>query len=221
MSDDIVFDLKDVWKIYKNGDKVIHALVDINHSFKRGSFNIVHGPSGSGKSTLISIMGLLERPTIGKVLINGEDTVDLSIKMRNSIIRKEIGLVFQSSNLIPTLNILDNLTLPMITSDNLEAKKLLEKVDFYDYKKLPTELSVEEEQRVSIARAMVNNHSIILADEPTGGLHSSSADSIVELLMDLNRNELLTVVLTTNNEDLSKFGTPIKMKDGKITKKID
>lgn len=217
MSHDVFFQLKDVWKIYKNGDKVIHALLDINHSFNKGSFNIVYGPSGSGKSTLISIMGLLERPTIGNVLINGENTVDLSVKMRNNIIRNEIGMIFQSSNLIPTLNVLDNLTLPMITSDTSKAKELLEKVDFYDYKKLPTELSVEEEQRVSIARAMVNNHSIILADEPTGGLHSSSADSIVELLMDLNRNELLTVVLTTNNEDLSKFSTPIQMKDGKIT----
>lgn len=216
MSDDFVFELRDVWKIYKNGDKVIHALVDINHSFKRGSFNIVYGPSGSGKSTLISIMGLLERPTIGKVLINGEDTVDLSVKTRNSIIRNEIGLVFQSSNLIPTLNILDNLTLPMINSDTSKAIELLKKVDFSDYKKLPTELSVEEEQRVSIARAMVNDHSIILADEPTGGLHTSSADSLVDLLMDLNRNELLTVVLTTNNKDLSKFSTPLKMKDGKI-----
>lgn len=216
MSDDVIFELNDVWKIYKNGDKVIHALVDINHSFKRGSFTIIYGPSGSGKSTLISIMALLERPTIGEVLINGENTVDLSVKIRNSIIRNEIGLVFQSSNLIPTLNVLDNLTLPMATSDTSEAKKLLDKVDFYDYNKLPTELSVEEEQRVSIARAMVNNHSIILADEPTGGLHSSSADSIVELLMDLNRNEQLTVVLTTNNKDISKYSPPIQMKDGKI-----
>lgn len=216
MKDDFIFELNDIWKIYKNGDKVIHALVDVNHSFKKGSFNIVYGPSGSGKSTLISMIGLLERPTIGDVLINGTGTVDLSIKKRNSIIRDEIGLVFQSSNLIPTLNVLDNITLPMIRSDNSKAKELLKKVDFYDYDKFPNELSVEEEQRVSIARAMVNDHSIILADEPTGGLHTSSAESIVKLFCDLNKKELLTIVLTTNNKNLTKFGNIINMMDGKI-----
>ena len=198
-------ELNDVWKIYKNNDDVIHALSRINCSFNECSFNIIHGPSGCGKSTLIRILGLLESPSLGNLLINCENTGDLSSKIRNSIIREEIGMVFKSSNLIETLNAVDNLTLPMLSSDNKKAKELLKKVGFKCYDKYPNEMSLEEEQRVCIARAMVNNHSIMLLDEPTGALHSEEAYEIMELLQYLNSSEGLTMILTTNNKKLSQF----------------
>ena len=217
--DNTHFELNEVWKIYKNGYKIVHALSRINCSFKRGSFNIINGPSGCGKSTMIRIIGLLEKPTMGKVLINGDNTSDLSQKKRNSIIRNEIGMVFKSSNLIPIINAIDNLTLPMLHSDNNKAKELLKKVGFNDYNKFPSEMSVEEEQRVCIARAMVNNHSIILLDEPTGDLHTMESDNIIELLMELNQTQGLTMILTTNNRRLSPSDNTVEMVDGTILKK--
>jgi putative ABC transport system ATP-binding protein len=207
-------ELKDVWKIYKDGDKIIHSLSRINCSFERGSFNIIHGPSGSGKSTLIRILSLLESPTMGKVLINGKDTAEFPQEKRNFTIRNDIGLVFHSSNLIPTLNALDNLTLPMFHSNNKIASELLEKVGFINYNKFPHEMSVEEEQRVSIARAMVNNHSIILLDEPTGDLHTDETENIMKLLLELNQTRRLTIVITTNNRNLLSYGNPFEMVDG-------
>ena len=213
-------ELNDIWKIYKNEDSVIHALSRINCSFRECSFNIIVGPSGCGKSTLIRIIGLIEKPSLGKVFINCENTSDQPQKIRNSIIRNEIGMVFQSSNLIQTLNAIDNLTLPMLSSDNKKAKDLLEKVGFKDYDKYPSEMSLEEEQRVSIARAMVNNHSIMLLDEPTGALHSKEAYEIMNLLQDLNKSEGLTMILTTNNKKLSQFDcNKFEMADGTMLKK--
>jgi ABC-type lipoprotein export system ATPase subunit len=215
-----IVELNEVWKIYKNGDKIIHALSRINCAFKKGSFNIIQGPSGCGKSTMIRMIGLLETPTMGKVLMNGENTSDLSQNKRNSIMRDEIGVVFKSSNLIPIINAVDNLTLPMLHSDNYKAKKLLKKVGFNDYSKFPNEMSVEEEQRVCIARAMVNNHSIILLDEPTGDLHTKESDNIIELLLDLNQSEGLTMILTTNNQRISHFNQNVaEMVDGTIFQK--
>ncbi len=213
-------ELKDIWKIYKNNDDVIHALSRINCSFKECSFNIIHGPSGCGKSTLMRIIGLIEPPSLGEVLINFENTSNQSQKNRNSIIKDEIGMVFQGSNLIQTLNAVDNLTLPMISSDNKKARELLKKVGFNDYDKFPNEMSLEEELRVGIARAMVNNHSIILLDEPTGAIHSKKAYDIMELLNELKRSEGLTIILTTNNNELSQFDcNTFEMVDGTILEK--
>ncbi len=212
-------ELKDIWKIYNNNDNVIHALSRINCSFKESSLNIIHGPSGCGKSTLIRTIGLIEPPSLGEVLINYENTSNQSQKIRNSIILDEIGMVFQGSNLIQPLNAVDNLTLPMISSDNQKAKELLKKVGFNDYNKFPNEMSLEEEIRVCIARAMVNNHSIILLDEPTGSVHSKKAYEIMELLNKLNRSEGLTIILTTNNKELSEFDcNTFEMIDGTILK---
>jgi putative ABC transport system ATP-binding protein len=210
-------ELNEVWKIYKNSDDVIHALSRINCSFRKCSFNIIHGPSGCGKSTLIRIIGLLESPSIGDVLIDCENISEQPQKIRNSIIRDKIGMVFQGSNLIQTLNAIDNLTLPMHSSDNNKAKDLLKKVGFTDYFKFPNEMTLEEEQKVCIARAMVNNHPIILLDEPTGALHSKEANEIIKLLLDLNRTERLTIILTTNNKKLAQISCNMfEMIDGTI-----
>ena len=125
---------------------------------------------------------------------------------RNIIIREEIGFLFQGSNLIHTLNAIENVTLPMIHTDKEFARKLLEKVGFHDYMKLPNEMSTEEWQRVCLARAMVNNHSIILADEPTGDLHTAESEKLIKILHELNRTEDLTIIITTNNENIPKLG---------------
>jgi len=210
-------ELLDLWKVYRNGEEIIHALSRINYSFERGSFNLVHGPSGCGKSTLIRVSGLLEKPTMGEVLINGKNTTEMSQKKRNSFIRDEIGFIFKGSNLIPTLNAIENITLPMTSKNTEKAIELLEKVGFSDYKKFPDKMSFEEVQRVSIARAMVNNHSIILADEPTGDLHTGEAEIILKLLLDLNKKEGLTIIITTNNRKLSKHHDMlIDMRDGTL-----
>ena len=216
VDNDIILELEDLWKIYKNGDEVIHSLVNLNIAFKKGSLYIIHGPSGSGKSTLIRAIGLLEKITMGKIFIKGADTSDLSQEKKNLLIKKEIGFVFRGPNLIPTLNAVENLTLPMFKSDKEQAKKLLELVGFTDYKRFPNDMSKEEEIRVSIARAMVNNHSIILADELTGDLHKSDSDLIMQLLMELNRSENLTIIITTNNTKLSRYSSLIEMEDGSL-----
>jgi putative ABC transport system ATP-binding protein len=214
--EDYVLELNDVWKIYKNGNEVIHSLTNINHAFKKGSFNIIHGPSGSGKSTLIRIIGLLESTTLGKVFINGKDTSDLSQNERNSIINEDIGFIFRGSNLLPTLNAVENLTLPMNSSDKEKATEILDMVGFNEYKKFPSEMSNEESIRVSIARAMVNNHSLIIADEPTGDLHWNESEVIMELLKELNRTNKLTIIITTNNGKLAKYNELIEIVDGKF-----
>ena len=206
MNENNIVMLEDLWKIYKNGEHVIHSLANINYSIEEGSFNIVYGPSGSGKSTLIRVIGLLEQPTMGKVWIKGKNSGQLAQKKRNVVIRDEIGFLFQGSNLIPTLNALENITLPMVHSDKKLAEKLLEKVGFNDHKKLPKEMSIEEGRRVSLARAMVNNHSIILADEPTGDLHTADSEKLIKILQELNRTEDLTVIVTTNNKNIPKLG---------------
>jgi len=216
VDNNITLELEDLWKIYKNGDEVIHSLVNLNIAFKKGTLNIIHGPSGSGKSTLIRTIGLLEKITMGKIFIKGIDISDLSQEKKNLLIKKEIGFVFRGPNLIPTLNTVENLTLPMFNSDKEQAKKLLKLVGFTDYKKFPNDMSKEEEIRVSIARAMVNSHSIILADELTGDLHKSDADMIMQLLLELNRSENLTIIVTTNNTKLSKYSSLIEMEDGSL-----
>ena len=208
--------LVDVWKIYKNGDEVTHSLSDLNHTFKPGSMSIIYGPSGSGKSTFVRVVGLLEKITMGQIFVNGSDTSNMSQEERNSIIQDDIGFVFRNNNLIPTLNAFENVNLPMNSSDKTETQKLFEMVNFKDFKRYPNDMSKEEEIRVSIARAMVNHHSILITDEPTGDLHKSKADKIMGLLQDLNRSLNLTIILTTNDKNLGSYGDLIEIKDGKI-----
>jgi putative ABC transport system ATP-binding protein len=215
MSD--ILELKNVWKTYYTGDKETHALKDFNYTFKRGSFNIILGPSGSGKSTFIRVAGLLENPTKGSILINGENLNLLGEKERASFIKNNIGFIFQNSNLIHSLNVLENLMLSMPSKDAENAKNLLKKVEFHEFNKFPQELSFEEQQRVTIARAMINDHFIILADEPTGELHTDEASKIMNLLLDLCKKEELTIILATNNKSLSRFGENIlEISDGAI-----
>lgn len=210
--------LVDVWKIYKNGDEVTHSLADLNHTFKRGSMSILCGPSGSGKSTFVRIVGLLEKITMGQIFVNGIDTSSMSQQEKNSIIQEEIGFVFRGVNLIPTLTAFENVNLPMKGSDKTSTQKLLKMVGFNDFNRYPNDMSKEEEIRVSIARAMVNNHSILITDEPTGDLHKSEADTIMKLLQDLNRSLDLTIITTTNDKKLGIYGDLIEIEDGRFCK---
>jgi putative ABC transport system ATP-binding protein len=219
MNNNIILEMKNVWKTYESGKKSIHALSGFIYNFKRSSFNIVTGPSGSGKSTLIRIAGLLETPTKGKISLNGEDTTNIVKSKKTSLIREEIGFIFQSGNLLPPLTVIENVMLPMISSDLEKAKNILHLVEFSEYDKFPKELSIEEELRVTIARALVNNHSLILADEPTGNLQKKNSDNIMELLQDLNKKKKLTIIMTTNNILFSELPVNlIEMRDGAIIK---
>ncbi|MGZ7050182.1 MAG: ABC transporter ATP-binding protein [Methanobacterium sp.] len=210
-----ILELKNVWKTYMAGETEINALKDFNYSFSEGSFNIITGPSGSGKSTLIRIAGLLEEPSKGNVFIKGTNLTTLKEKEKTSFIKDNIGFIFQNSNLIPSLNVLENIMLSMTSKDTESAKSLLGKVEFNKFKKFPDELSFEEQQRISIARAMINDHSIILADEPTGELHTEDALKIMDLLRDLNKKENLTIFMATNNNSLSRSAdNVIEIMDG-------
>lgn len=210
-----ILELKDAWKTYEIGNGRVHALKSFNYAFKEGSFNIIFGPSGSGKSTLIRVSGLLEKPTKGKILINRRDFNHLSEKERASFIRNEIGFIFKNSNLIPSLTVLENVMLHMISSDQERAKEILQRVKFNEFNKFPEELSFKEHQKVTIARSIINSPSLILADEPTGELHTKEANEIMNLLLYLNKEEKITIIMTTNNRSLSKFAENlIEIKDG-------
>ena len=211
----IILEMENVYKTYHAGDKEIYALKDFSYSFKEGSFNVILGPSGSGKSTLIRVAGMLEQPTKGKIYIKGNDSA--SIKKMNSFIQNNIGFIFQNNNLIPSLNALENVMLSMNSKDSEKAKSLLDMVEFNEFNKYPKELSFVEKQKIAIARALINDHNLILADEPTGELHTDDALKIINLLLDLNKNKKLTIIIATNNNMLSKYGeNVIKIIDGTI-----
>lgn len=213
-----VLEFKDVWKIYQMGDEKINALAGINLNIKNGSFTSIMGPSGSGKSTLLHVGGILDMPTKGTLLMNGKDTSTLSGKEQATFRRNKIGFVFQRFNLMPQLSALENVLLPMIKPDLEKAKELLDKMGLEGkHNKRPSQLSGGEQQRVSIARALINNPSLILADEPTGELDTKNAEVIMGILQDLNKNEGVTIIIVTHNPLAAEFTDEIiEMRDGNI-----
>ena len=213
-----VLEFKDVWKVYKMGDEEINALAGVNLNIKKGSFTSIMGPSGSGKSTLLHVAGILDMPTKGTFLMNGKDTSSLSSKEQARFRKSEIGFVFQRFNLLPQLTALENVLLPMNKPDPDNARETMNKMGLEGkYMKLPNQLSGGEQQRVSIARALVNNPSLILADEPTGELDSKNAEIIMNLLQELNKNEGVTIIIVTHNPLAAEFTEKIiEMKDGNI-----
>lgn len=213
-----VLEFKDVWKIYRMGDEKINALAGINLNIKNGSFTSIMGPSGSGKSTLLHVGGILDMPTKGTLLMNGKDTSTLSGKEQATFRRNKIGFVFQRFNLMPQLSALENVLLPMIKPDLEKAKELLDKMGLEGkHNKRPSQLSGGEQQRVSIARALINDPSLILADEPTGELDTKNAEVIMGILQDLNKNEGVTIIIVTHNPLAAEFTDEIiEMRDGNI-----
>ena len=213
-----VLEFQDVWKIYQMGDEKINALAGVNLKITEGSFTSIMGPSGSGKSTLLHVAGILDMPNKGTFLMNGKNTSTLSGKEQAKFRRSEIGFVFQRFNLLPQLSALENVLLPMIEPDPEKARKYLDKMGLEGkYNKLPNQLSGGEQQRVSIARALINNPSLILADEPTGELDTKNAEIIMGIFQELNKKQGVTIIIVTHNPLAAEFtDKTIEMRDGNI-----
>jgi len=215
--------LEGVTKVYRMGKVEVQALRGVNLSVKRGEFIAILGPSGSGKSTLLNMIGCLDKPTSGKVFINGKDTSRLNENELAAVRREKIGFVFQQFNLIHTLNALENVALPMLfagirRAERMKrARELLEKVGLSHriYHK-PMELSGGEQQRVAIARALANNPEIIVADEPTGNVDTDAGNAIMEIFEQLNE-ERRTIILVTHDFDIAAHAhRKLRMKDGTL-----
>jgi putative ABC transport system ATP-binding protein len=213
-----LIEFKNVWKTYMTGEEELHALSGLNLKLNDGSFTAVMGPSGSGKSTFLHITGILDMPTRGIFKLNGHDVSKLSVKEQARLRRNEIGFIFQRFNLMSQLTVLENVMLPMIKEDSQRAKEVLDTMGLTGKNdKRPGQLSGGEQQRVAIARALVNDPSIILADEPTGELDSRNADSIMEILQDLNQNQGVSIVMVTHNPASADFaGEILRMHDGDL-----
>jgi putative ABC transport system ATP-binding protein len=211
-----VLEFKNVWKTYEMGDELINALAGLNIDLKEGSFTAIMGPSGSGKSTFLHVAGILDMPSSGTIKINGKETRNLSVKEQAKLRRNEIGFVFQRFNLMSQLTVLENVMLPMIKEDTKKAIDLLNRMGLgAKFNKIPGQLSGGEQQRVAIARALINDPSIILADEPTGELDTKNADSIMQILQDLNRKDGVSIVIVTHNPSAADFADQIlHMSDG-------
>ena len=222
-----IISLKDVWKIYRAGTPLeVPALRGINVDIYEGDLMVLLGPSGSGKSTALNMLGALDKPTKGKVLLDGRDIAHLGESRLAKIRGRRIGFVFQAFNLIQTMTALENVILPMSFQNIPVAKRrnraisLLRRVGLESrMNHLPSELSGGEQQRVSIARALANDPELIIADEPTGNLDTKTGLSIIKLLTDL-RKEGKTVVIVTHDSKVAKVGKKIyRIVDGEIHKR--
>jgi len=216
--------LQEVAKIYKPSRNVeVTALAKISLEIKRGEFVTILGKSGSGKSTLMYIIGLLEKPTMGKVFIQDQESSTLSDREISAIRNKTIGFVFQQFNLINKLTILENVLLPIAYSkngitqkDQTFAHELLEKFGILEKERsFPNQLSGGQQQRVAIARALINRPEVIIADEPTGNLDSKTGVQIMDLIGKINSHEKKTIVLVTHDHNIAKYGhRVINLQDG-------
>jgi len=201
-------------KVYKRGNEEVTALRNVNLSVQKGDFSVIIGPSGSGKSTLLHLLGGVDRPTKGQLHVNGVDLTIASEAALTRFRRDNIGFVFQFYNLLPSLNALDNVILPLLArglnwkASRVRGAAMLEQVGLdHRQKHTPGQLSGGEQQRVAIARAMVLEPCVILADEPTGDLDSASASSIVSLMVDLNQRLGVTFIVATHNLNLLKVAS--------------
>jgi len=215
--------LEELCKYYKRGSEIIRALDGVTLDIDRGEFVAVVGRSGSGKTTMLDLIGLLLRPTSGRLIIDDVDTAKLSDADRAHMRALKVGFVFQEYNLLPGLNVLENVMLPLRyvkkTDDGrAHALELLERVDLTDrIKHRPSELSGGQQQRVAIARSMINRPSLILLDEPTGAVDTETAEQLVALLKRLNREDQVTIIVVTHDLDLAAHASrQIRLKDGKV-----
>ena len=215
--------IEDVYKIYKIGNQVVRALNGVTTSIHANEFVALMGPSGSGKSTLMNILGCLDVPSKGNYFLNNTNVSNLKDDELAKIRNKEIGFVFQTFNLLPRYSALDNVALPLVYAGvpkkerTLRAIEVLETVGLNDrMNHRPNELSGGQRQRVAVARALVNNPSIILADEPTGNLDTKTSYEIMNLFNEIHQNNN-TVILVTHEEDIAKYAERIiRLRDGKI-----
>lgn len=218
-----IVEISNVRKSYRLGNLEVPVLSGINLKIEQGEFLAIMGPSGSGKSTLVNLIGCLDRPTEGQVLIRGRDLQRMSDEELARLRGLEIGFVFQTFNLVPRLTALDNVLLPTFANSKISvdprkrAKELLEIMGLQDrMHHRPGELSGGQSQRVSIARALINDPAILLADEPTGNLDSKTGAEILQIFMDLNR-EGRTIVIVTHDSEIAKYADRVVLvKDGII-----
>ena len=221
-------ELRNVSKIYRLGEEEIRALDDVTLDIEEGEFISIIGPSGSGKSTLMHILGCLDSPSKGTIQLDGMMIQDATSRQLATIRNRKIGFVFQFFNLLPKLNVVQNVELPMIysgVSSKERRRRALEALNLVDLanraKHRPSQLSGGQQQRAAIARALVNNPRIVFADEPTGNLDSHTGDAILQLFRKLSQ-EGRTIVLVTHDPEIAAV-TPrrIEIRDGKVAAKVD
>lgn len=218
-----VIELKNLVKTYRLGDETLNALDDVSLSITAGEFIAITGPSGSGKSTLANIIGGLDRPSSGTVVVDGSDLSHVNDKQLSDYRNQHIGFVFQSFNLQGTQTALENVMLPLVfarmkpKARKERAKECLEAVGLGErLKHKPSQLSGGQRQRVAIARALAIKPSIILADEPTGNLDSARGEEIMKLLRDLNKQGITLIIITHDNVIARQAGRIVQIKDGKV-----
>jgi len=219
----MLIDIRDITKVYQMGQEQVHALSGVNLGVERGEYVAIMGPSGSGKSTLMNLIGCLDTPTSGSYVLNGREVARMTDDELAAIRNQEIGFVFQTFNLLPRTNALQQVELPLVYSGlarkerRERAVKALEAVGLGDrMNHQPNELSGGQRQRVAVARALINDPSILLADEPTGNLDSQTGAEIMALFEDLNRRGN-TIVLVTHEEDIAAHARRIvRLRDGKV-----
>jgi len=219
-----ILKVENLTKVYGVGENQVHALNDVSFSINKGEFVAIIGPSGSGKSTLLHILGGVDRPTSGKVYMDNQDIYAQNEEQLAIFRRRQVGLIYQFYNLIPVLNVTENITLPVLMdgqkvnedrlNDLMETLKLTKRKNH-----LPNQLSGGQQQRVSIGRALMNAPAVVLADEPTGNLDSQNSQEIVELLKMSNKKYGQTLVIITHDENIAlQADRIIAIEDGKITK---
>ncbi len=211
-------------KVYGQGENQVRAVDDISFTVEKGEFLAIIGPSGSGKSTLLHILGGVDRPTSGKVFVDGQDIYAQNEDQMAIFRRRQVGLIYQFYNLIPVLNVVENMTLPVLMDGRqVNQERLEELLDVLGLrgreKHLPNQLSGGQQQRVSIGRALMNAPAVVLADEPTGNLDSKNSQEIVELLKMSNKKYGQTLVIITHDENIAlQAHRVIAIEDGRITR---
>ena len=217
-----ILKIENLKKVYGSGETEVKALNGVSFQVEEGEFIAIIGPSGSGKSTLLHSIAGLEKPTSGKVYFYDKDIYKMNKKELTILRRQKIGIIYQFYNLIPTLNVEENITLPIeLDRKKIDIKKLDEIINFLGLEKrkkhLPNELSGGQQQKVAIGRALMINPTIILADEPTGNLDSKSSEEIIQVLRKANKDYKQTIIMTTHNLEIAKLADRIiKIEDGMI-----
>ena len=216
--------VEELTKVYGKGENEVRAVDNVSFSVEKGEFLAIIGPSGSGKSTLLHILGGIDRPTSGKVYMNGQDVYAQNEDQLAIFRRRQVGLIYQFYNLIPVLDVVENITLPVLMDGSKvneeRLNELLSTLGLSDRRKnLPNQLSGGQQQRVSIGRALMNAPAVVLADEPTGNLDSKNSQEIVELLKFSNKKYSQTLIIITHDESIAlQADRIIAIEDGRIVK---
>lgn len=221
-----ILKVENLTKTYGSGENLVHAVDDVSFSVEKGEFVAIVGASGSGKSTLLHLIGGVDRPTSGKIFVDGNDISKMNDDKLAVFRRRQVGIVYQFYNLIPILTVEENITLPCdLDGRGVDRERLEMILDSFGLrarrKHLPNQLSGGQQQRTSIARALIDNPSLVLADEPTGNLDSKSSDEVMSILKMCNQSYGQTVIMITHNLDIAKQADRIiTISDGKIVEEV-